>query len=491
MTMEKKMRKDLDKENLGKRVRTRERTRVSCVLLWLLLLGGVLVSPPSAAKQLRFDKEDKGEKIAFRYTYQDSTKRSEELDFALPLRAIAESEGLLLDNAALDRAASDFLLLEGQETATKYLVALQAGFEAAIASLQTSIATFNGRLGAKVVSVSLKEPQKLQLKLRLSGKNLLDIQVSSLVPGMKFARSMQDFTAIMHADTEAIVAQANKSLPEGLRFVVVKQAGGIQFSLKNERRAYNTGTRARANQTVSKTNARLRTRLARHKRDLEEIDKFVEGTKERTRTLITEMAQRLSLARKALLVDMKANKSQFYAAHYLLPSKQDENRTLIDYARVAAEAQARLLPVARAFRSSFKGKNEREQVAEVLSFFQSIPYNDLTQGKVRGFIGFSPPIEMIAQNLGDCDSKSTAMMGLLALLQKDRSVAIFLVPKHAFLGVEMEPREGDARHTYQGKTYVLMEPTGPNVRPIGSLLKISREHLQAGRIDDIVILSPR
>ena len=459
--------------------------------LWLLLLSGVLAPTPSAAKQLQFDKQDKGKKVSFSYIYQDSAKRREEIDFALPRKTIEASEALLLDNSALDRAASDFMLLEGQLTAAKYLLALQAGFDAAIANIQTSIATFNGRLGAKVVSMTVKEPSTLDLQLKLSGKDLLDINISSLVPGIAFVRYTQAFTTQMHADLEAIVAQANKNLPEGLRFVIVKEGGGIRYFLKNDKRAYDRGTRARANKTVSETSARLRSRLRRHKKGWEEVGKFVDGTKERAQILISETSQRLSLARKDVIVDLKVKKSQFYAAHYLLPSKKDENRTLIDYARIANQSQSRLRPVAHAFRASFKGKSERERVAEVLHFFQNIPYNDLTQGKVRGFTGFSPPLEMIAQNLGDCDSKSTAMMGLLPLLLAERSVAIFLVPKHAFLGIEMEPREGDAHYTHQGKVYVLMEPTGPRVRPIGSLLKSSREHLKAGRIDDIVTLSPR
>ena len=460
--------------------------------LWLwLLLGGMLVPTGLLAEQLHFDREDKAKKVIFRYIYQDSAKRSEEIDFALPRTAIEASEALLLDNNTLERAASDFILLEGQETSAKYLVALQAGFEAGIANIQTSIATFNGRLGAKIVSMTLKEPQQLELQLKLSGKNLLDIQVLSLVPGMTFANDPQPLVQKLHADLEAIVAQANNALPEGLQFAVVKHAGGIKIPLKNEKRTYDTGTRARAKQTVSKTNARLRTRLARHKSDVQEIGKFVEGTKERVRALITETSQRLSLARKDVIADLKIKKSQFYAAHYLLPSKKDDNRTLIDYARIAHQSQARLRPVAHAFRANLKGKSEREQVAEVLRFFQNIPYNDLTQGKVRGFTGFSPPLEMIAQNLGDCDSKATAMMGLLGLLAEERSVAIFLVPKHAFLGVEMAPQEDDAHYTHQGKTYVLMEPTGPRLRPIGSLLRASNEHLDAGRIDDIVTLPPR
>ncbi len=217
-------------------------------------------------------------------------------------------------------------------------------------------------------------------------------------------------------------------------------------------------------------------------------DKFVEDTHQRVSKLSAEFSQRLSLARKAVIAEANAEKTQFYTAHYFRLFK-DEKRIQLDYARIAEQAQASLQPIAQTFRAKFKGKSEREQVAEVLSFFQTIPYNDLTKGKIRGFKGFAPPIDVIARNKGDCDSKSTAVMGLLRLLLTERSVAIFLVPNHAFLGVEIPPRKGDDVYTHQGKTYVLMEAAGPHVSPIGSLAKNSKKHMKAGRIEDIIISS--
>ena len=450
----------------------------------------MLAPLPSAAKQLQFDTQKKGKNFSLSYIYQDSTKRVEEIDFALPLKTIEASKNLLPSNAALNRAASDFLLVEGQQTADQYLLVLQASFKAAIADIHSSIATFNGRLGAKAISMTVKEPQKLELQLRLAGKDLLDIKVSSLVPGIAFSRDTEAITKRLHTDVNSIVGLANDGLPEGLRFVIIKKGDKItNVSLKSDERQYDRSTRVTSRHTISATNARLRTRFARHKREVQEVAKFVAGSKERARTLLDEMSQRLSVARKEVIAELKAKKIQFYAKHYLLPSKRNEQRTLIDYARIAREARSRLHPIARAFRASTEGKDERERVADILHFFQSIPYNDLTKGHVRGFKGFSPPLEMIAQNFGDCDSKSTAMMGLLRVLDKKRSVAIFLVPKHAFLGVEMEPRPGDLFYTHQDKKYVLMEPTGPRLRPIGSLLKTSQKYLEEGRVDDIVILS--
>ncbi len=226
------------------------------------------------------------------------------------------------------------------------------------------------------------------------------------------------------------------------------------------------------------------------KKSHKEADKFVEDTHQRVSTLSAEFSQRLSLARKGVLADLRVEKIRFYTARYLRFFK-DENRTQIDYVRIAEQALPSLQPVAQAFRKNFQGKSERELAAEVLHFFQNIPYNDLMKGKVRGFKGFAPPIQVIARNLGDCDSKSTAVMALLRLLLEKRSLAIFLVPNHAFLGVEIETKKGDDVYTHEGKTYVLMETAGPGAFPIGELSKTSKKHLKAGRIDDIITLPPR
>ncbi len=460
------------------------------LLLWLLLVGGAFWYTPSAARQLFFEKQREGEFVKFSYRYQGNTQRTEALGFVLSHEAIEASESMLLNNADLVRAANNFVLLEAKGRAAQRLAELQEEFEASIDEMQRSIAIFNGRIGGKIVSMTLRNSKRLRLELSLSGENLLDIKVLSSVPGMKFTRNKQVLTAQLNADAKAIIAQTNASLPKEWRFVVVRETGETRFLLRKNKAIQDQGTRARANTTVSKSNARLRTRYEEHKQTLKEVKNFLEGNKERAKALIAETSRRLAETRKELIVEMKEEKSQFRAQHYLLRSKKNERRTLIDYPRIAQEALPRLDPVAQAFRESFEGKDEREQVATILHFFQNIPYNDLTKGKVRGFIGFAPPIEVIARNLGDCDSKTTAMMGILRLLLKDRSVALFLVPGHAFLGFEMKPQENDAFYTYQGKTYVLMEPTGPYVRPIGSLTESSAAHVQAGRIDEIFTLSP-
>ncbi len=455
-------------------------------LLLALFASSFFQVASSHAKQILFSKQEDGSEVLFNYQYEDTEQNTAEIHFSLDRSAIGKSESLLLANDALNRAASDFVIVEGKKTAEKHLLALQESFASGVQAINSSIASFNGNIGAKVISITLKDPEKLSLKLELSGDKFLDIRVSSLVPGMQFHSGIEALSAKLRADCGMIVAQANKKLPRGLEFTIVMQGSSISFPLKNDKTAYDSGTRARANQEISKTSARLRSRINLHKQQVKEVGNFADATKARAKELIKDSSAKLAVARKKIINDMKVKRSEFYASHYLLPSKKDKERTLLDYARIANQSVTGLLPLARAFKDS--ADSDRERVANALHFFQNIPYNDLTQGKVRGFRGFSPPLEMLSENLGDCDSKTTAMMGVLQTLAPQLKVALFLVPKHAFLGVELPVKKGEVTYTYKGVTYVLMEPTGPRVRPMGSLIKSSYEHLQAGRIDDIITL---
>ncbi len=458
------------------------------ILYFLFSLLTLILLPVAAidAKQLLFDKKEKSGKIFFSYLYQDDAKNTEELGFSLSQLEIDKAQSLLLDDAALNRAASDFIFIEGKETADKYLATFQHAFDIAIQGISNSIATFNSNLGTQVVTMKLKAPGEISLSLELTGEQLLDIQVSSVVPGMQFVRNNEAFISKFLADMRAIVAQANRRLPDGLSFSISLEGDSIRFPLKNENRAYDTGTSARARQEIRKTNARLRSRLEQRNKQAQEVNAFVEGTKLRAKKIIDTTVAKLADARKDVIADMKARRVEFYAAHYLLSAKKNKELVLIDYARVVNQSINGLKPVARAFKG--QEQNQRKTVAKVLHFFQNIPYNDLTQGKVRGFRGFSPPLEMLAANRGDCDSKSTAMMAVLQTLTPNLEVAIFIVPKHAFLGVAIPAKKSDTIYTHEGITYVLMEPTGPRVRPIGSLIQSSYDYLQSGQIDEIITL---
>lgn len=105
----------------------------------------------------------------------------------------------------------------------------------------------------------------------------------------------------------------------------------------------------------------------------------------------------------------------------------------------------------------------------------------------RNIIGFYPPPKTLELGLGDCDSKSALLAGMLAHFSGVRMIGVH-VPKHYLVGVARVPRHGDAFIEYKGQPYVLMEAAGPAWRPPGNISDATRDALatmQGVRIDPL------
>lgn len=105
----------------------------------------------------------------------------------------------------------------------------------------------------------------------------------------------------------------------------------------------------------------------------------------------------------------------------------------------------------------------------------------------RNIIGFYPPPKTLELGLGDCDSKSALLAGVLAHFSGIRMIGVH-IPKHYLVGVARVPRHGDAFIEYKGQPYVLMEAAGPAWRPPGSISDATRAALstmQGVRIDPL------
>ncbi|WP_295433787.1 hypothetical protein [uncultured Thiodictyon sp.] len=144
----------------------------------------------------------------------------------------------------------------------------------------------------------------------------------------------------------------------------------------------------------------------------------------------------------------------------------DETGGLLpDYARIAARALPALAPLAQALRPQIQGLSTRAALNRVLAFIQTIPYDRLEDRATDA--GFLPPPAMLADNRGDCDTKSVAFAALAHLLFPRLPITLILVPRHALLGLGLEAEPGDRYLLREHRTWVLAEPVGPGIRPVG------------------------
>lgn len=125
-------------------------------------------------------------------------------------------------------------------------------------------------------------------------------------------------------------------------------------------------------------------------------------------------------------------------------------------------------------------KNVRKVTNFVLGFVQSIPYAKLESRIFSSGAGFSPPLNLLYRNKGDCDSKVTLTAAILRALMPRINLAIIYIDNHALLGIDILPEGNEATLIKDSITYVLAEPTGPATLALGKVAIFSKQAVLAG-----------
>ncbi|MBA44948.1 MAG: hypothetical protein CMF62_13235 [Magnetococcales bacterium] len=169
-------------------------------------------------------------------------------------------------------------------------------------------------------------------------------------------------------------------------------------------------------------------------------------------------------------IDDLIKKAQYaYVENRLYEYVESEESYFPAYTKIADDYRDKLEPLSDALIGKTIGMEFRERVNLVLSFFQSIPYDTLQNRKNSNGSGFATPIELLHQNRGDCDTKSTAFASIMRTMYYRIPMIMVFIPGHAFVGLETPAQPGDETLDYKGRTYILSEPVGPSIRPFGSI----------------------
>ncbi len=153
-----------------------------------------------------------------------------------------------------------------------------------------------------------------------------------------------------------------------------------------------------------------------------------------------------------------------------------------DHVRYVAESVKPLVAASQAFYEKVASQSDsRAYFSLILSWLQSIPYDTLEDRVVSNGSGYAPPVSVLMQNLGDCDSKAVLASSMVrAFLPSTKMVMVFL-PNHALLGIALTPMKDDRTIEYDGDTYVLYDPTGPALTPFGQVSEDTERHIVTGR----------
>jgi hypothetical protein len=183
----------------------------------------------------------------------------------------------------------------------------------------------------------------------------------------------------------------------------------------------------------------------------------------------------------------------FYQSRGIAAAMQPNGRMklTVNVPMVVARNKPRLKPLAAALGRIAKERNygPDQTLGAAVAFVQTALRYQLppNQENGRNIIGFYPPPRTLELGLGDCDSKSALLAGMLAHFSGVRMIGVH-IPKHYLVGVARVPRHGDAFIEYQGEPFVLMEAAGPAWRPPGMISDQTRDALstmQGVRIDPL------
>ncbi|MEP1554354.1 MAG: hypothetical protein ABJJ44_08295 [Paraglaciecola sp.] len=160
-----------------------------------------------------------------------------------------------------------------------------------------------------------------------------------------------------------------------------------------------------------------------------------------------------------------------------------------DHLRYINENKASLLPIAQAIYEMVpENSDSRDYISLLLSWVQSIPYDELQDRMTSNGAGYLPPLSVIANNKGDCDSKSVLMGSLVRALLPDIKMVMVYLPNHALLGIKLPFRPSEKTYEIEGVDYTLMEPTGPANMPLSEISTSSARDLASRMFSHEVVL---
>ncbi|WDE04888.1 hypothetical protein SG34_026870 [Thalassomonas viridans] len=152
-----------------------------------------------------------------------------------------------------------------------------------------------------------------------------------------------------------------------------------------------------------------------------------------------------------------------------------------DHVSIADASVEDLRPMKQLILDKVSIRNIRQVTEFVLSFVQSIPYSTLESRVTSSGAGFNPPLKLLWQNQGDCDSKLTLTAALLRTLMPRLKMLMIYIDQHAFIGVNIPVMGGEMTITENNLIYVLAEPTGPAQLKLGVLAPESEQAILQGR----------
>ncbi len=151
-----------------------------------------------------------------------------------------------------------------------------------------------------------------------------------------------------------------------------------------------------------------------------------------------------------------------------------------DHIRFAQESAKALMPITEKIKEKMPKATARGIAVYLLSWLQTIPYDTMESRATSNGSGYVPPVRLLANNKGDCDSKVTLMASIMKAMFPRLRVAIIYIPGHALIGMNVSHLAEDEKLDIDGLDYTLAEPVGPALLPFAEISEQSKRYLASG-----------
>jgi len=169
-------------------------------------------------------------------------------------------------------------------------------------------------------------------------------------------------------------------------------------------------------------------------------------------------------------IEQEVTAKYFKKNYYQLFTTHDQQTGIkVDHVNIASDSVVDFKVLKPIILDKVSIQHIRKVTNFVLSFVQSIPYSTLESRVTSSGAGFNPPAKLLWENQGDCDSKMALTATILRALMPRINMAMIYIDQHAFIGIEIPANAGEMTLEHQGVNYLLGEPTGPALYPLGKL----------------------
>ena len=161
---------------------------------------------------------------------------------------------------------------------------------------------------------------------------------------------------------------------------------------------------------------------------------------------------------------------------YLLKLPNRPPVVIPDHVKFLQLSLDELKPVAKAFTDRY-GRNNIRQIANKLALWvQRIPYQDLSDRQESAGSGYSPPLQLLYDHRGDCDSKAVLFAGVMKNIFPNSQFRIIYFRDHAVIAAQIPAVKDEQSLEIDGIKFLLIDATGPLELPIG---KLTEQYQQA------------